>query len=421
MANSIHFNPGGGKVTTISRAIVLLGFDVVRDICLSISLIDTFLRGPHREVVVAEMAHCFHAAMQAKALAELSRLPEPEEVFIATLLYPLGTLAFWCFAAGIDDSAAARLRSARRDGVLAQDTEREVLGFRLVELTARLNREWKLSPLLASTLDPSVPQTPRTRAVGYGHEIARALTGAAGAPTLDDVLQRATRSLRVKGEEAQARVLLTARAAADAIALLGAPEAARQIPATGSIELTAENSSSQPGVHPTDSGLQLEILRELSQLMLEPRPDVNLMLEMVLEGIYRGVGMDRAVFALLSQDRSQLRAKFVLGNDRDAFHERFVFDAAPPTANALASVLQTGEPAWLGRAGNDAGPRPDPLLRELSGGQCFLMPLAVAGKPIGVLYADRARSGRPMSDELYAQFKLFGQQARMGIAWIKGQ
>jgi HD-like signal output (HDOD) protein len=417
MANSIYFNPSGGKVTTISRAIVLLGFDVVRDICLSISLIDTFLRGPHREVVVAEMAHCFHAAMQAKGLAELSRQHDTEEVFIATLLFHLGTLSFWCFAAGIDDSAAARLRAARRGGLVDEKMEREVLGFRLQELTALLNRDWKLSPLLAAVLDPSVPSSPRSRAVGFGHELARALAGAPGAPSLDDVLARIRRSFNIKTEETQARILHNARAAADTIARLGAPEAARLIPVPGSFDLPTAESTGEATVHASDSGLQLEILRELSQLMLEPKPDVNLMLEMVLEGIFRGVGMDRAVFALLSQDRSSVRAKFVLGADRDLLQKRFVFEVGAPPANRLAAALHDGQPAWIG--GPD-GDKADPQLQEISGGQCFLMPLAVAGKPIGCLYADRACSGRPMTDELYAQFKLFGQQARMGLSYLKG-
>jgi len=423
MANSIYFNPGGGKITTISRAIVLLGFDVVRDICLSISLIDTFLRGPHREMVVAEMAHCLHAAMQAKGLAELSRQKDTEEVFIASLLYHLGTLAFWCFAGGIDDSAAVRLRAARRGSGSERDAqlETEVLGFRLHQLTALLNKEWKLSPLLATTLDTNGAQDARSRTVGFGHDIARALARTPGAPTLDQVLAKVQQTLKVDPAEVRKRIDHNARAAADSMVRLGVPEAARLIPQAGGAAPAgaAVDELANDSARSTDSGLQLEILRELTQLMLEPKPDANLMLEMVLEGIYRGVGMDRAAFGLLTPDRRGIRAKLVLGHDRDEFRRRFVFDVTAPNANALAWSLRSGEPCWVGGTPLPKELRRDADLDALSRGSFFLMPLSVGGKPIGCLYADCATSGRPLGAELFNQFKLFGQQARMGLSYIK--
>jgi len=39
LANSVHFNKGFRRINTISRAVVMLGYDTVRSLCLSISLI----------------------------------------------------------------------------------------------------------------------------------------------------------------------------------------------------------------------------------------------------------------------------------------------------------------------------------------------------------------------------------------------
>lgn len=431
MANSSYFNPGGGKVTTVSRAIVLLGFDVARDICLSISLIDTFLRGPHRGVVVAEMAQSFHAAMQARSLAELGGQKEPEEVFIATLLYRLGILAFWCFAGSIDDAAAARLRKAVVPGADSEEVEGEVLGFRLRDLTGLLNQSWGLSPLLSYALDARATPSARVRTIGLGHRIARVLREGQDEGALARVMAEAERALDLPACLLRERALASARRAADIIAVLGAPEAAAMIAGeavatdragTASIGASAPvpQAAAREGTHEPDPGLQLEILRELAQLMEEPRPNVNLMLEMVLEGIYRGVGMDRAVLALLTPDRASVRAKHVLGDQRERVQEAFRFRVLPPHANAIAWVIAGGQPLWLGRpAAAEAEFAPDTALEELSGGQCFLMPLAVGGKPVGCLYADRRSSGRRLDEELFAQFRLFGQQARMGLSYLK--
>ncbi|MDX2299992.1 MAG: GAF domain-containing protein, partial [Xanthomonadaceae bacterium] len=159
---------------------------------------------------------------------------------------------------------------------------------------------------------------------------------------------------------------------------------------------------------------------ELAALLDEPKPNVNLMLEMVLEGLIRGVGMDRAIFALLSVDRQQLRAKFVLAPDREQLKDSFVFPIAQRDANAFAYALGTGKTLWIGNP--EGGPdevRIDPKLQQLSGGAFFVMPLIVAGKAIGVIYADRGTSSRELDVALFGQFKLFGQQARLGLSFLK--
>lgn len=426
MANSIHFNPSGGKINTVSRAIILLGFNVVRDLCLSISLIDTVLSGPHREEAIEQMAIAFHAAMQARRLAELSRQAEPEEIFIATLLWHLGDLALLCSSTVLDEPLRSRLRAARRSEAVAKDqVEREVLGFPVRELTAQLNREWRLSPLLATALDPTAAKTDRTQTLRFGNDLAVAMLAGPDDARLQELLKRIAKRFELDRDAFAGQIWSTARAAAEAFTNLGAPAAARLIPlhdssrepaATGKATADAAASVEQGG----DQHLQLSILRDISQLLVESRPSVNVLMDLVLEGIFRGLGMDRAIFALLSPDRRQLRGKASLLAEGAALPEPFEFALGPGEHNPFERALRSGEPVWLG------APQASPPLssldartRALCGGHCFIMPLQVGSTAIGCLYADRAHSGRALTEELFAQFKLFGQQARMGLSFIK--
>lgn len=419
MASSSYFNPAGGKINTVSRAIIVLGFNTVRDLCLSISFVDTFVQGPDREYAVREMVRSFHAALQARQLAELMQQKEPEEVFIATLLYHLGSLAFWCFASRVDAPTVARLREAIANGCSAEEAELDVLGFRIESLTALLNRKWRLSPLLATALDPGQPASPRTRSIHLGHALAHALDAGPGSPAMTKTLREIEQQLALPAADVRERMLATARVAADTLQRLGAPDVQHLIPVAGEDGIAAEPAA-LPAFHDADPELQMDILRELSQLLLESRLNANLLLQMVLEGIHRGVGMDRAVFALLTPDRTAIRAKFVLGEDRSIVQSGFSFPVVPANINPFARALQQGEPLWVGAPETDpAARRIDPALKHLSGGACFIMPLTVAGKAIGCLYADRALSGRALDEELFHQFKLFGQQARMGLAYLK--
>jgi len=53
MANSVHYNFNSNKnsINTISRAIVVLGFDVIRSISLTIAMLDTLLQGEQQESI----------------------------------------------------------------------------------------------------------------------------------------------------------------------------------------------------------------------------------------------------------------------------------------------------------------------------------------------------------------------------------
>jgi len=46
MANSAYYNPRSHSINTITRAVMVLGFETVRSMCLSFTLIETLLKGP---------------------------------------------------------------------------------------------------------------------------------------------------------------------------------------------------------------------------------------------------------------------------------------------------------------------------------------------------------------------------------------
>ncbi len=108
VGNSVYYNPSQETIKTISRAIVLIGFDNVRLISLSVSLIDGLLTRAPREQLQMLLARSFHAAVQARNLAGYVISRHSEEVFIAALLHHLGELAFWgCGGAQADELADA--------------------------------------------------------------------------------------------------------------------------------------------------------------------------------------------------------------------------------------------------------------------------------------------------------------------------
>lgn len=429
MANSIVYNPGRNAISTVSRAIVVLGFEAVRSICMSIKVIDAMREGTYGEEVLHQLAQAFHAAAQARALAERRKDKSPEEVFIATLLYHLGQMVFWSFVDVIDPGAVRRLRQARKhhgaDEVAAQ---RDALGFGFDELTAALNQEWRLSPLLEQTLNDAKGEHPRVHNVILGRELARTAEHGWETPEMGRLLERTAESLYLPLEQVKRMVQDTSTAAAENMTKLGAGKAGRLIPRPGGADAVetdtgTDDAGRQQKFLEPDPALQLKVLRELSQVLMEKQVDVTLLFDMVLEGIYRGIGMDRTLFALLSPDRKSLRAKHTLGWDRGTLAEAFHFRLGAPAPNLIDQVIADGEPLWVPQ------PRPPELSRLLSPefenicGETafFLMPLLVRGQPIGLFYADRRPSRRELDEAGFTDFKLFVQQAALGLNYLKGR
>ncbi|MBP8646732.1 MAG: HDOD domain-containing protein [Syntrophobacteraceae bacterium] len=427
LANSVHFNKGYQSVNTISRAVVMLGFDSIRTLCMSISLIETLLNGAMRDQVVREMALAFHAATQARKLISFRNEKLKEQVFIAAVLYRLGPIAFWCFGG----EHANRLEDALKRDTLTPPAriEQEVLGFRLQQLTIRLSKEWRLSELLDAALAKRDSSDTRIRAIDLGYKVAHAAQHGWSSVEAAAVTKSVADYLNLPEEEARSILHETAREAIEIAANHGMATSSRLIP------LPDIQDMDQPVTFPPEESgitvplpvfpepdqiIQLNVLRDLSTLMQDAQIDVNLLFSLLLEGIYRGIGMDRVMLAILTQDRTSLRGKFGLGwENQDEVHRLF-FQTRSDDPNLFSHVLRIQKPLWIKQV------RPPDLLHLLKpeivslsrNAPFFVMPILARGQSIGLVYADRALSKRLLDEESYSSFCFFCHQASLCLSAI---
>ena len=419
VANSPVFNPVGKSISTVSRAVVVLGFQEVRSICLSIAIVESLLEGERREQVIEEMAHAFHAAVQARALAIRRKDKAPEEIFIATLLLRLGDMAFWTFG---DASAECLAREMKANPDADRERlQRKVLGFPLRELTLGLGREWKLGQLLEDALDPDA-KNPRAQQVQLGHRIAETTAHGWNQPRTRKLIEQLAGELKLSPEATRELIQENAREAARTAANYGADEAGRRIPQVEGEQQAPDGATDEhtPTPYPEpDPALQLTILRELSALM-ESRPNLNMVLEMVLEGMYRGIGMDRTLFALCTPDRGQVIGRYALGVGNDELCRRFRFPLGDGQASLFTRVISQCLSAWSGSPRDrHAGSPVDASIRRICGeGDFFTTPIEINGRAIGLFYADRQPSGRELDEESYASFRHFTQQANQALTLL---
>ena len=418
LANSVYYNPANKKITTVSLAILLLGFNAVRAIAISISMIDTILKGIQHEHVVTEMARSLHAAVQAKAIARARGIAEVEEVFIAALLYRIGNMAFWCFPQGLAKELDAEYCVATSE----EAAEKKVLGFTLTQFTLALNQEWKLSALLAQVLNDTSCGENVSGDVSRAYQLVLAVEQGWGSleakKAIQDIAKHASLSLQDTIDMVQESAKLAAQTAME----YGAVNASKLIHLPDNVVLNLDENGTDEDPFQPDLAMQLAILRELTS-MLNDKVDINAMLGTVLEGVYRAIGMDRVVLAFMDPQGISLKAKYVYGQDHERFQQSFVFDSTGKEQNIINAIMSAREPMWLNakNIGGYAKLITPEVKKNLGVLEFFAMPLFIGSKPKGLIYADRKLSGRALNAQDFSSFVHFCNNANIAFELMSKQ
>ena len=424
LANSVYYKRSDQQFSTISRAIMLLGFDTVRSMCLTIALIDGLEHGTNRKYLINEMARSLHAATQARIIAIERNDESPEEVYISTLLYHVGDLAFWCFC---NDQESEKMDSAlQQPDISPTQAQREVLGFSLKELGTTLARAWSLSNLLQNALEKPVSQNERAQSIILSQQLASACEKSWHSDKTLTITKKISALTGSKLEHITQKLHDGARQAAEDSTHYGAKSIASNIPLPSQDDKPGNNNDNpHQDLHhypQPDSDQQLLILRELTRLTAQSG-QLNIVMETVLDGLHNGVGLDRALFALVTPDRQSLSSKYALGDNNGILNRKFSFNLANPYANILKLCMKKQQPLWL-------NPDSDTVLTEklsdklieITGTQhFFIAPIIVSNKTIGLYYADRQPSKRPLDQESFDNFQFFTQQSNLVLNHLRKQ
>ncbi len=419
LANSIFYNPNGVVISTVTRAIVVLGFNVVRDICLAVRLIEELVKGAAKDRLGRELALALHAAIQARALAEIHNEKTAEEVFIATLLSRIGEMAFWCYSGEVGNRLEQRLNQPNMSPERAQE---QVLGFHLSQLSRQLIKEWRLSDLLQRAIHQSGQGGEQMQAIKLGQQLAQCAKDQGWhSQEMTQLIQKIAQLTELSVIETQTLVHQNAQTAIQLAADLGANFAATYIPLPSAEPFkSVATAATKTGATKllSDGALQIKILRELDAVLEAGQFDFNVIMELVLEGIYRGIGMDRVIFALVSPDKKVIKAKYALSQIQEELVAGFQFSRDVNTPDVLFQTLDRKLPRWFNAQEYNAHLRliPTQLIQLMGRTPFMLAPIVVNQHSIGLFYADRSCSQRTLDNVSFTDFKHFVAQANVGIS-----
>lgn len=133
-----------GRISSVTHALVLLGFNVVKGLVLSTAIFDTFAKQ-----AVGLWEHSLGCAIVSRRLARELAMTDVEEVMIAGLLHDLGK-AILSFVAPAEFETTLKL--ARMKKCHVAEAEREVFGTDHTRVAGWVSHQWHLPPRLSETL-----------------------------------------------------------------------------------------------------------------------------------------------------------------------------------------------------------------------------------------------------------------------------
>ena len=381
ISNSSLFNVMNKPIDTISSAIVRIGFDAVKELALSVSVIDSIMKGHSHAHLGALMGHAFHAAAQAKSIAALKG-EKAEEVFVGALLRDVGAMAFWSRG----EDACDQLSSSLARGQEPQVAEKNVLGFTLGELSSVLAKEWDLGELCVQANDTRYASSSRFACVHLGHALADAIE-------------------QCGWDNEQTRSLIRDIAKEhdiDSSALLEICEANHEAASALSEKLGIEPVFVPELVvkAPDWSELQdrqMDLLQTLAEGIENEATRDELMTQLV-SGLVECFAADSTYFALSSADRQRLIVKYAAGTNP----EQLLGASLHVSENQLFARALTERKAFIAQT-----PQTIPWH---CGSEALMAGIHIGGKAVGVLYLE---TGSELGPREEASFRQFVQQVAL--------
>jgi HD-like signal output (HDOD) protein len=154
------------RISTVTGAIVLLGFDAIRNLLLTTSVYDVFSNHSKTGKFNQERFwdHSLGCAVGAKVIGNFMRYDKIEELFVAGLLHDIGKIVEMMF---LPQEFSKVTRHVRQKNTLMRVAEEKVLGYTHSEIGKLLGERWNLPPKLINV-------------IGHHHD-----PGAAGVFTLE--------------------------------------------------------------------------------------------------------------------------------------------------------------------------------------------------------------------------------------------
>jgi len=425
LVNAAYYNQFGGGVSTVSRAVAILGFDGIRNVAASLMLFEHMQNKAQAAALRDELAATYFSAVLAREFVHKMGVRDAEEAFVCAMFHRLGRLLV-AFYLHEEAHAIERLMQSRHI-----DRERaavQVLGIPYEDLGMGVARKWNFPDKIVNSMRP-VAEAMRGRVEGEDDRL-RALASMANgvsdvlrsdagpdarARGLEEVVAKFGEGIAVDHEKLALVVDDSVKALSRDAEFLGfsttrspffdavrtwsaeRQEAAANDAAATLVDQTQLESFGATGLFgapeaaaPSDRrGVLAAGVQDITATLVSSHK-LNDVLRIILETMYRGIGFSRVLLCVSDPRHSALRARFGFGHDADAVVRRGFSIPISEERNVFYAAVHQGLDICIEDINADRIRRhvPEWYRAALRCRGMVLFPIMVGKRPVALIYAD---------------------------------
>lgn len=388
IANSALYNRSGRPIMSVAHAIILLGWDTVRNMLSAIRYVEHFAAGSAglRELMLFSVLSAVHSSDVAAVVG----YPHPEEAYICGLFRNLGEVLVACH---YPHEYSQIVLAMHVEKIPARAACLRYLNFSWDQVGVRLAEAWSMPAKVSMCL--------RGPGALAGSQLDRCLV------SITDYTHDLTHALYRKGERIDAVHLRYVSDPAGANTLVPVRDLTRIV--DSALEETKQTFS-ELGIPIERLGLAEQADRARHVLASSPvftaaglealdkaiaeaqqhldRSDFELstLVAALLDGVH-AAGFDRVVFGLANETHAFVRGRLASGGSAADFVNRFHFQIERAEGPVLAALVRNTD-VLVDRSRDDRYDR-SALVTTLEPCAFALFPIVADRKAVACLYADR--------------------------------
>jgi serine/threonine protein kinase len=421
LVNTVTYGQFGGKINTISKAVVILGFETVRNVAMTLILFEFLQNKAQAAQLKDDVLSSYFAGILAAQFSSGRNIRDAEEAMICSMFRNLGKLlaTFYFFE---ESQEVARLVE-QGDG--EEKAAVKVLGIGYSELGVGVAKSWNFPPRLLAGMQRLVGEVIKpygeletlTVTVNLANELCAVIAhGNAEQQTqgIRKIMKRYKDAVAITEPQLRAAIEsslaeMSARAGIVSINLAQSALMKKMRQWAGEEEPVAKQPppevDSMAGItrldmghiadaedgdadrHDADAILSAGI-QDVTNTLVEDH-QLNDIMQMVLETMHRGMEFQRTIICVRDAKHNVMAARFGFGKDAEAMLPKFRFpiNTTPDVFQIALSKVADLSIADI-NAPNIADKIPAWYRAMVTTGSLLLLPIVIKEKPIALFYAD---------------------------------
>ena len=439
LANSPFYNRNHSQLGSVTQAVMVLGFDTIKNISLSLKLLDSLSKNDQTVDMSNMLVHAYLSASFMQVMAKEVGVKKIEQSYICGLLHNLGEM----LVAYSMPEKYIQVLDKVEEGEKWQTAQRDILGCGFDDIARDQVGEWGFPPVvtnsigeqkatreqassesdfnkhvtsLASQLISSLYLKPERS----GKTFVELLSDLEKTTGMDDGAVRGAlnkafemgcslaKEFNLDKKLLAPRLMETNDPARDRFAKQFAFHA--QSIGGGSV-----NEEKEVRLAKADPALLLQTMNEMTMLITQ-KGDINKIILKMMEGLCKGAGFSRVGLCLLNPARDRYAARIVIGAKTEQLKSFMQFEVDKEHdlfskvmfADKIIHVMDVTEPKWRALLPRD-------FEKKLGVDNFVVSAFGDKNKPLGMIYADMAARHVPVSKAQNDSFTQLVSHAKLAL------